>query len=135
MKAPLLVVAAIITNQNKVLLVKRAREPFKGYWSFIGGTGGFEHTSNPEEVVKIEVKGDIDCDFLPTFLKYNYEEYDRYNLKSVVLYFHGLIRGNPRINQEYVSEYKWVPLEEAVNLKLGFKHQKILRTFSQIIVQ
>lgn len=126
MKPPLLVTAAIIINQKKVLLVKRARNPFKGYWSFIGGCGAFEHTSNPEEVVKKEVYDDIRCLFYPTFWGYSYQELD---IKSVVLYFYGNISGNLIINPEYVSDYKWILIEEAVNLELAFDHQDILKKF------
>lgn len=128
MKQPLLVTAAIVINQKKVLLVKRARDPFKGYWSFIGGCGAFEHTSNPEEVVKKEVYGDIRCLFYPTFFRYSYEEL---GIKSVVLYFYGNISGNLVINPKYVSDYKWMPIKEAVNVELAFNHQDILRKFLQ----
>lgn len=130
MKPPLLVVAAIITDGNKVLLVKRVREPFQGCWGFIGGIGGFEHSSDPEEVVKMEVEGDIGCDFQPTFFTYNYEEG---KTPSVVLYFHGCVRGLPTPNFTYVSEYKWVPIEEAMKLRLAFSHNDILTKFWQHI--
>ncbi len=129
MKQPLLVTAAIIADQNNVLLVKRAREPFKGYWSFIGGIGGFEHSSDPEEVVKMEVKGDIQCLFHPIFFGYSY--YNSSDIKSIVLYFYGSITGTPIINPRYVSEYKWFSMEEAVNLELAFDHQAILKRFLQ----
>ena len=131
MKPPLLVVAAIITDKNKVLLVKRAREPFKGHWSFIGGVGAFEHTANSEEAVKMEVEGDIRCTFYPQFLGYNYEEYKEYDLKSVVLYFYGSIRGDPIMDPKYVSEWKWVSFEEALDLELAFGHHKMLGKFLQ----
>lgn len=129
MKQPLLVTAAIIVDKNQVLLVKRAREPFKGYWSFIGGMGGFEHSSNPQEVVKMEVQGDIQCLFHPTFFWYSH--YNSRDINSVVLYFYGGITGNPIINPKYVLEYKWFSMEEAVKLELAFDHQAILMKFLQ----
>lgn len=131
MKQPLLVTAAIITEKNKVLLVKRVREPFKDYWCFIGGCGGFERTSDPVEAVKDEVKGEIHCDFKPHFFSYSFQKFEELEINSVVLYFYGTIIGNPKINKEYASKYKWVTLEEAANLNLGFDHQKILRNFAQ----
>lgn len=137
MKPPLLVTAAIITDQNKVLLVKRAREPFKGFWSFIGGVGAFEHAADPEEAVKMEVAGDIGCTFYPLFFGYNYEEHKndeeskQFDLKSVVLYFYGNIKGDPVIDPRYVSEWKWASFKEAIKLELAFEHQKMLRKFLQ----
>lgn len=129
MKPPLLVTGAIIINLDKVLLVKRAREPFKGYWSLIGGVGAFEETSDPQEAIKMEVYGDIKCVFNPQFFKYKAETYSEFDLRTVVLYFYGNIKSSPLINQEYVLEYKWVPLPEAVKMKLGFDHQDILNEF------
>jgi len=125
----LLVVAAIITQGDKVLLIKRAREPFKGFWSFVGGIGGFEQTGDPEEVVKLEVQGDLGCAFRGTFWGYRYEHFPEYQLSSVVLYFHGSISGDIQINPTYVSECRWIPLPEAVNFKLGFGHHQILKDF------
>ncbi len=128
MKPPLLVVAAIITEGDKVLLVKRAREPFKNCWSFIGGIGGFERSANPEEVVKMEVQGDIGCDFEPTFFNYSYQEHPA---PSIVLHFYGVIQGIPTPYLPYVSEYKWVPIEDALTLPLAFAHNDILKKFWQ----
>ena len=47
MSAPLLVTVAVIYDKNKILLIKRARDPFKGFWSFVGGCGAFEYHSDP----------------------------------------------------------------------------------------
>ncbi len=129
MNRPLLVVTAIILDNNKVLLVKRAREPFKGYWSFIGGVGEFEQSSDPQEVVKKEVVGEINCVFSPVFFTYSYNDFSEYDLKSVNLFFYGEIEGTIKINPQTVLEYKWVPVEEAVTLNLGFDHSQILRKF------
>lgn len=127
MTQPLLVTAAVIYEKDKLLLVKRAREPFKGYWSFVGGCGAFEYHSDPAHAVQREVKCDLSCDFTPTFLTYNYEDF--YGKPSVVLYFTGTITGTPRIDPKYVSEYKWFSFSEAQQLELGYDHQKILREY------
>ena len=124
---PLLVTAAVIYENGKLLLIRRWREPFKGYWSFIGGCGAFEYHSNPLEAVRREVKGDLSCDFEPAFLTYNYEDF--FGKPSVVLYFIGTINGNPTIDLKYVSEYKWFSLSEAQQLELGYDHKKILSEF------
>ena len=127
MTPPLLVTAAVIHDGDKILLIKRAREPFKGYWSFVGGCGAFEYHSNPAEAVQQEVKGDLSCEFKPTFLTYNYENFE--GKPSVVLYFIGKINGRPIINPKYVSEYRGFSVEEAKNLELGFDHKKILMEY------
>ena len=127
MTSPLLVTAAVIYEQDRILLVKRARDPFKGFWSFVGGCGAFEYHADPTDAARREVKCDLSCDFTPTFLTYNYEDF--YGKPSVVLYFTGTITGNPVIDSKYVSEYKWFSLSEAQQLELGYDHKKILREY------
>ena len=123
MKPPLLVTAAMIINNNKILLVKRAREPYKAFWSFVSGCGAFEEVSDPVEAVKIEVKGDLNCEFEPTFFKYSYTTL---KIPTIALFFYGTIKGAPKITPKYVLECKWFNLDEAINMKLGFDHNKIL---------
>lgn len=127
----ILVTAAIILNENNILLVKRAREPYKGYWSFIGGVGAFDHTSDPIEAVKLEVMADINCKFQPRFFMYNYQVFD---VPTVTLFFYGPISGEPKIEQKYVEEYKWFDLEEANKMELGFDHNKVLNCYFKNIL-
>ncbi len=127
MEQPLLVTAAIIFDDEKFLLIKRAREPFKDFWSFPGGCGAFARVSDPIEAVKQEVKCDIDCDFHPNFFIYNYEKFE--NKPTVVLYFYGKINGKIKINPKYVLECDWFSIKEIRKMKLGFNHNKIIEEF------
>ena len=126
MKQPLLVTAAIVEKDQKLLLIKRAREPFKDYWCFIGGCGAFRKTPNPEEAVKLEVLADINCKFNPNFLTYHQETFE---VPSLTLFFYGKIEGTPRINPQNVSEYKWFDKKEIRKLDLGFEHKLILNEY------
>ncbi len=123
MVTPLLVTSAIIRKDNKILLSKRAKEPFKGYWSFSGGCGCFDQVDDPKKAVILEVKADLNCKFEPEFFTYRFE-----NLKNpaVTLFFHGDIKGEPKINPTQVSESKWFTKEGLKELKLGFCHNEIL---------
>ena len=122
----LLVTSAIIVHEDKILLVRRAREPFKDYWSFIGGIGAFDQTNDPLEAVKIEVLGDINCDFHPTFFTYNF---DTFKAPTITLFFYGTITGTVKAQSKYVSEFKWFNIKEAASMQLGFDHNKILDKF------
>lgn len=46
-------VSALIVRDGRVLLVRRGKEPFKGYWSLPGGT--VEPGETPDEAVRREV--------------------------------------------------------------------------------
>src|SRR4051812_31520720 len=106
-----LVTAAIIENAlinpTHLLLVKRARAPFKDYWTFIGGVGAFEITDDLGEAVRSEVQGDIGRKFThdPVLEQFNSE---RYEFNGTVYlnhtyYFKGIIDGEPIPNPEAVS--------------------------------
>ncbi len=53
-EAPIPAVGAVIVHQGKVLLIKRAKDPSRGYWSIPGGV--IELGEKAREAVKREVK-------------------------------------------------------------------------------
>ncbi|MEK6834852.1 MAG: NUDIX domain-containing protein [Nanoarchaeota archaeon] len=119
----LLVVSAIILKDNKVLLIKRSKKPFKDYWSFISGQGAFKHTNNPLKAVKLETKYDLNCKFSGKFFSYSYTNS---GVPTITLFFVGKIKGNIKINKKYVKNIKWLSLKEASKIKLAFEHNKII---------
>ncbi len=120
------VTLAIIEDAEKVLLVRRAREPFSGFWSFPGGIGAFSSTDDPKEAVKIEVKGDIGCVFEPgSLMRFTQKTYNDASL----FVFAGRTSGNPTPNKGYVSEAKWFPVEDARKMELAFEQNKVLDAY------
>lgn len=117
---------AIISEKNKALLVKRAREPFKEFWSFVGGIGAFKYHPDPMDAVKREVKADLDCEFEPNFLNYFIE---KSNDPIIRFAFYGKINGDIKINKEYVIEARWFSFDEIKNMKLAFNNNEILNHF------
>ena len=130
-KQPSLVTAAVIINKDKILLVKRAREPFKGRWSFVGGKGAFEDTSNPLTAVKQEVRADLNCEFHPKFFTYYHENFGK---PTVTLFFYGNIEGKPKITPKYVSECRWFLIKEIKDLNLAFEHKEIFKELQKEVL-
>ena len=120
------ITVAIIHENKKYLLIKRLQEPFKDYWSFISGKGGFEKTKDLEEAVKDEVKHDINCEFLPTKLIYQSDDED-----SKVSYFLGEIIGKVENNPGAVKENRWFSLEEIERLNLAFNQNEVLNLLKE----
>ena len=117
------VLIAIIKDKDKILLIKRANEPFKNSWSFVSGKGAFEETSNPKIAIKKEIKFDLKCEFF-------IETFKQFNSKTEEIYvFSGLIKGEPNINKEHILEYKWVDSTEIKNINLAFEQNKIFKDF------
>ena len=131
MEAPQIVVISIIVRNNKFLLVKRAREPFKDFWSVMGGLSIMKenNSSDPLQASKDEVLGDLQCEFFsPNFYTYTF----RYEEEpTICLFFFGDIKGTPKPNLKYVSEYNWFSIDEINNLELAFEHKEILQRFAK----
>jgi len=72
MVTPLLVTAALVIKEDSILLLKNGRGPFKDYWGFPGGIGGWESTSDPLEAIIEEIQGDVGCRFSGDFFTLNY---------------------------------------------------------------
>jgi len=120
-------IIAIIHKGNKVLLTKRAREAFKGYWCLPGGSGALEKESYPEKAIVLEIKQDMDVEFSGSFFtKISEENEER-------IYFSGTIKGEPVIkSKETISEIKWFNIDKAIKMNLGFDDKKILEKFKNI---
>lgn len=123
-----IVVVSIIVKDNKLLLIKRAKEPFKNSWSFIGGISVMmsHHSPDPITAAKEEVLCDLSCGFSPTFFKYYYDDSES---PTIILVFYGNISGNPNINKEFISQYKWFSFVEAKKQNLSFGGNSILEDF------
>jgi len=119
----ILVTAAIILKENKVLLIKRAREPYQNHWCFPGGVGSLKKYSNPADAVADEVKIDLGCEFEPSFFTYSYGKFE---VPTVTLFFKGSISGIVKENSKHVQESRWFELDEAVGKELGFDHKHVL---------
>ncbi|MFH1376301.1 MAG: NUDIX hydrolase [Candidatus Woesearchaeota archaeon] len=122
----LLVTSAIIKKDNKILLVKRAKNPYKGYWSFPGGTGAFKVLHDPKDAVSAEVKGDLQCPFKGDFFTYSYNFFEH---PTITMFFIGTIAGEPKIDKTYSLDYKWITPEEALKIDLAFDHVSILKKY------
>lgn len=120
-------VCAVIERDRKVLLVKRNTEPFNGYWTLPGGHIDFKETA--EQAVIREVKEETGLTFTPKFLGYRDEIYPDINWHGEVLLFHGQTKGKETIDQKEITDIKWIDIDEALNMKLAFEHQKTLKLY------
>jgi len=118
-------VAAIIEKNGRILLEKRGVEPFKGYWCLPGGH--VEKFEKVEDTVKREVKEETGLEVEKAeFLFYQDEIIPEINWHAVVLVFKCKVSGRINIQKEEVKEIKWFNLEEALDLKLAFRHKEII---------
>lgn len=121
---------AIIVDNGKVLLQKRSDKlkHFPGFWCIPGGK--IDSGETAEEAVKREVKEEMGIDFIiDYFLGYYDEIFPDIDFHHVSLAFVGTIKGEISASEREVQEWKWVPLEEALKMKLAFEHKKMLEDY------
>ena len=118
---------AIIIKNQKILVLKRSEDPFKGEWDLPGGFVDAEET--PKECINREMEEELDVDIIScTFIKetsgfalYNHQEF------RVLNYFFLMeIDGDINLNEEN-SEYKYVPLKDLHDI--AFDTNKMILPF------
>ncbi len=130
------VTVALIFDKTKenILLVKRARDPYRNYWSFPSGVGFSRFEDDPKKAVVKEVESDINCAFSVNGLVTEFQETLTDNALPIYVYY-GKINGQPIINREYILQVRWFHFEEARRETLAFEHNKILNKFVKDILQ
>jgi 8-oxo-dGTP diphosphatase len=119
---------------GEILLVKRNRDPFKGFWCLPGG-----HVEKNEKVVDAIVrelkeetglvaKGDLEfvtvADEIYPDLRNRTEE----GIHNVVVAFVATVSGEIKLNVE-MQEYIWIDGDEAVKMALAFGQEKLIRAY------
>jgi 8-oxo-dGTP diphosphatase len=125
-------VDAIIQKDSRILLVKRKKEPFKGYFALPGGfvnEGEKVEDAAKREVMEETSLGIEITDILGVYSDPNRDP--RGHIMSTV--FVGKIYHNERITepvaQDDAAEVVWLKLEATDNTNLAFDHQKIISDY------
>jgi 8-oxo-dGTP diphosphatase len=121
---PALTVDAVWIDRRRVLLVRRARAPFRGRWAFPGGF--VELTETVESAVVRELREETGLRARPVGIVGVYSGPDR-DLRKPTATVAFLMQGHaavPRSGDD-AAEADWVPLRAAVGL--AFDHDQILR--------
>ncbi|MGC8934836.1 MAG: nucleotide sugar dehydrogenase [Thermoproteota archaeon] len=128
---PSLAVNAIVTKEERILLVKRKSEPFKGFWSLPGGF--VEYGETVEEAVKREVKEETGLTVEPEKLIGVYSERNRHPGRHVVAvcYSTKIKEGKISLNLEENEEVKFFSFNELPK-NLAFDHNKMILDYLRI---
>jgi len=123
-KSPILAVDGMFLKGEKILLTRRNKQPFFGYWVMPGGHVDYGETV--EKAIKREMKEElgISVKIKKLFGVYSDPKRDpRYHTVSVV-YLLEKTKDKIRLSEE-ASEFKFFPLNDLPK-KIGFDHWKII---------
>lgn len=125
-KLPVLVADVVIIKDEKVLLMLRAHEPFRGYWVLPGGHVDYGETTEHAAIREVKEEVGLDVELEELVGVYSSPNRDpRYHAVSVT--YIGVIKGSDKIKLgREGSEYKYFSPDELPQ-KMGFDHRKIIK--------
>lgn len=124
-----LAVDAIIVKDSKILLIKRATEPFKDLWALPGG--GVDYNETLEEALKKEVQEEVGLLVKSTKFLNIYSKPERDPFQVIALTYITEVTGNPKAGTD-ASEYQWFALDNLPK-PLGFDHEKIIADYKRLL--
>jgi ADP-ribose pyrophosphatase YjhB (NUDIX family) len=116
-KEPRIVVAAIIRNGNKLLLVKEILESGREYWIFPGG--GVKFGENLKEALKREIKEELGMEIeIEKLLAFKEAIFPEYNYHTIIFFFLAKPLGELLIKDKKILDARYFSLNEIENLNL-----------------
>jgi NAD+ diphosphatase len=115
----------IENDNNEILLVKRKVDPMKGYWDFAGGF--IDPGESLEESCKREIREELNVEIEITKIIGAYA--DSYVYQNIEIPTIGIVvtakitEGIPTPSDD-ISDYKYFPKNEVLDLPLAFKSVK-----------
>lgn len=128
-RGPLVTVDAVVEQEDKILLVRRGREPFRGAWALPGGF--VEYGESAEEAVAREVMEEtgvaIDVEGLLGVYSSPHRD-PRGHVISICYLARG--RGEPEGGSD-AAEARFFSLHALEAMKLAFDHAGIIRDYKR----
>jgi 8-oxo-dGTP diphosphatase len=127
-ESPSVMVDAIVETNDKLLLVKRKKDPFKGSRSFPGGK--VDLYEKVEEAVKRELREETSLDIEPIAILgvYSDPSRDPRGHRISITFIARIISGEAKAADDAES-IEWLPINEQKDL--AFDHNKILKDYHQ----
>ena len=125
-ESPSVMVDAVVIENEKLLLVTRKKDPFKGFLTFPGGK--VDEGEKVEDAVKRELREETSLDIEPTDILGVYSDPSRNprGHRISVAFIAKVISGEAKPSSDAES-IEWLSVNEIK--ELGFDHNKILKDY------
>lgn len=127
-KNPAIGVSLIIEKDGKILLIKRAKEPFKDMWELPGGF--VDYGELVEHAAIREAKEETSLTVEPKTILGVYSDPNRDPRKHVIsiVFIIGVVKGEVKLDYES-KDWKWEELNEIEINNLALGHGKMLEDY------
>ena len=113
------------SNSNKVLIIKREKDPFKDYFSLPGGF--VNEGEKVEDAVRREAEEELLVKVEPIDILGVYSDPNRDPRGHIMsITFIAKITSGELKAGDGVAELRWIEINNLTNIKFGFDHSKIL---------
>ena len=116
------------SNSDKILIIKRKKDPFKDYFSLPGGF--VNEGEKVEDAVRREAEEELLVKVEPIDILGVYSDPNRDPRGHImsITFICKIISGELKAGDD-VAELKWVGINSLENIKLAFDHSKILSDY------
>ncbi len=118
----------IVYRENRVLLVKRGREPFKGRWVFPGGFVDYGETVEHASIREVKEETGVDVRLIDILGVYSAPDRDPREHHVNVVFIGEYIAGDAQGGDD-AEEAEWRDIESIVHDDLAFDHGLVLMDF------
>jgi 8-oxo-dGTP diphosphatase len=122
----------IITDDEKVILIKRNFDPYKNHWAFPGGIVEYGETVENAAIREAKEETGLDVKIEKLIGVYSDPKRDPRGHFVSVCFLSRIVGGKLGIGEE-TKEVKAFSKEELKSIKLAFDHEKILRDIGFIV--
>ncbi|MGK0272552.1 MAG: 8-oxo-dGTP diphosphatase [Cocleimonas sp.] len=131
-KNPLLTVDSVLFTVNngslKVLMVKRANQPFIGYWGLPGGFVDIDidETTDKTALRKLKEKTSIEPLYIEQLQAFSSKDRDPRGFSVTLVYFALIAEQDVSSHIDTVEDVQWIDVNQLKNLSIAFDHQYII---------
>jgi len=127
-KSPKLTVDAIITKNDKILLIKRKKQPFKDFWALPGGFVNYGEKVEDAIIREVLEETNLECKIKKLLGVYSDPNRDPRGHTVSIVYHLKIIKGEPRGGDD-AYDAKFFNIEDIPSLPLAFDHRKIINDY------
>ncbi len=124
--------ALILNHNNEVLLIKRGRDPYKGYWALVSGIFESQKGLPPDEAIKKEIKWDLGTQSFVGSRIFSIPILDDETSDEVIVYAGSINELEIQLKPGFSEEMKWSSLEQSAEEHLAFEHALIIKKYLSI---